>query len=128
MTENEFSFEAIREVHDAWLAAELRGDTEGVLRLCTDDVRWLAPGRPVLQGREAGRELLQTGCVELLSISVGDLRIERSGTLAFKTARYETQYRAPGGPEEVSRGTHLWILRREDVGWRVALVTWQAEV
>ena len=128
MTENEPSFEAIREVHDAWLAAEVRGDAEGVLRLCTGDVRWLAPGRPVLQGREAGRELLQTGSVELLSICAGDLRIEHSGTLAFKTARYEAHYRGPGGEVEVSRGTHLWILRREDVGWRVALVTWQAEL
>jgi uncharacterized protein (TIGR02246 family) len=128
VTENEPSFEAIREVHDAWLAAELRGDAEGVLRLCTSDVRWLAPGRPVLQGLEAGRELLQIGCAELLGICAGDLRIEHSGSLAFKTARYEARHRAPGGQEEVSRGTHLWILRREDVGWRVALVTWQAEV
>jgi uncharacterized protein (TIGR02246 family) len=128
VTENEPAFEAIRDLHEAWLAAELRGDVEGVLRLCTHDVRWLAPGRPVLEGREAGRELLQTAGVELLGICTGELRIEHSGALAFKTTRYETRYRAHGGQEEVARGTHLWILRREDVGWRVALVTWQDEL
>jgi ketosteroid isomerase-like protein len=72
--------------------------------------------------------LLQTAGVELLGICSSDLRIEHSGALAFKTTRYETRYRAHGGQEEVVHGVHLWILRQEDVGWRVALVTWQAEL
>ena len=127
MTDNEAAFEAIRQVHDAWLAAELRGDVEQVLRLCTPDVRWLVPGRPVLEGREAGRQLLQAAKEEMLDIRAGDLRIEHSGELAFKTSRYETRYRA-GGHDGVARGTHLWILRREGVAWRVALVTWQVQV
>jgi uncharacterized protein (TIGR02246 family) len=126
VTANEAAVEAIRQVHDAWIAAELRGDIEGVLRLCTLDVRWLVPGRPVLEGREAARQLLQAGQVELLDIRAGDLRVEHSGELAVKTSRYETRSRA-GGRERVARGTHLWILRREGAAWRVALVTWQAE-
>jgi uncharacterized protein (TIGR02246 family) len=127
VTDNEAVFEAIRQVHDAWLAAELRGDVEEVLRLCTPDVRWLVPGRPVLEGREAGRRLLQAADTKLLDIRAGELRIEHSGELAFKTSRYETRYRTRG-QVGVARGTHLWILRREGVAWRVALVTWQVEV
>jgi uncharacterized protein (TIGR02246 family) len=126
VTDNEAAFEAIRQVHDAWIAAEFRGDIEGVLGLCTPDVRWLVPGRPVLEGREAARQVLQAAQVEPLDIRAGDLRVEYSGALAFKTSRYQTRYRA-GGQERVARGTHLWILRREGVAWRVALVTWQAE-
>jgi len=126
VTDNEAAFEPILQVHDAWLAAELRGDVEGILHLCTPDVRWLVPGRPVLEGREAGRQLLQAAGVELMDIRAGDLRVEHSGELAVKTCRYETHYRA-GGQERVARGTHLWILRREGLAWRVALVTWQAE-
>jgi len=126
VTDNEAAFEAIRQVHDAWLAAELRGDVDGILRLCTTDVRWLVPGRPVLEGREAGRQLLQAAGVELIDIRAGDLRVEHSGELAVKTTRYETRYRA-GQQVGVARGTHLWILRREGLTWRVALVTWQAE-
>jgi uncharacterized protein (TIGR02246 family) len=126
VTADEAAVEAIRQVHDAWIAAELRGDIEGVLRLCTPDVRWLTPGRPALEGRDAARQLLQAGQVELLDIRAGDLRVEHSGELAVKTSRYETRYRT-GGRERVARGTHLWILRREGVAWRVALVTWQAE-
>jgi len=126
VTDKEAAIAAIRQVHDAWLAAELRGDVEGVIHLCTADVRWLVPGRPVMEGREAARQLLQAAHMELLDIHAGDLHIEHSGELAFKTSRYETRYRA-GGQEGVTRGTHLWILRREGVGWRVALVTWQVE-
>jgi uncharacterized protein (TIGR02246 family) len=125
-TDNEAAFEAIRQVHDAWIAAELRGDVEGVLCLCTPDVRWLVAGRPALEGREAARQLLQTAQVELLDLRAGDVRVEHSGELAFKTSRYETRYRT-GGRERVACGTHLWILRREGGAWRVALVTWQAE-
>jgi ketosteroid isomerase-like protein len=127
VTDNEAAVAAIQQVHDAWLAAELRGDVEGILCLCTPNVRWLVPGRALLEGREAGRQLLQAADVKMLDIRASDLRIEHGGELAYKTSRYETRYRA-GGQEQVARGTHLWILRREGVTWRVALVTWQAEV
>lgn len=126
MTDNAAVFAAIQQVHDAWLAAELRGDVEGILRLCTPDVRWLVPGRPALEGREAGRQLLQAAGVELIDVQAGDLRVEHSGDLAVKTSRYETRYRA-GMREGMTCGTHLWILRREGLAWRVALVTWQTE-
>jgi ketosteroid isomerase-like protein len=125
LTDNQTALEAIRQIHEAWLAAELRGDVESILRLCTHDVRWLIPGHPVLEGHESGRQLLRAQ-VELLGLRADDVRIEQSGELACKTSRYETRYRT-GGRERVARGTHLWILRREGMGWRVALVTWQAE-
>jgi ketosteroid isomerase-like protein len=124
--DNEAAFQAIRQVHEAWIAAELRGDIAGVLCLCTPDVRWLVPGRPALEGCEAALQLLQAAQVDLLDIRASDLRVEHSGDLALKTSRYETRYRT-GGKESVARGTHLWILRREGATWRVALVTWQAE-
>jgi uncharacterized protein (TIGR02246 family) len=126
-TDNQAALEAIRQLHEAWLAAELRGDVESILRLCTPDVRWLIPGRPVLEGREAGRQLLHDPQFELLGIRADDVRIEQSGELACKTSWYETRYRTHG-QERIARGTHLWILRRQGIGWGVALVTWQAEV
>ena len=92
MTENEADPEAIRQVHDAWIAAELRGDIEAVLCLCTHDVRWLVPGRASVEGREATRQLLQAGQADLRDIRTGDLRVDCSGELAVKTSRYETRY------------------------------------
>jgi len=126
VTENEAGPEAIRQVHDAWITAELRGDVDAVLSLCTHDVRWLVPGRPAVEGREATRQLLQAGHVDLLDIRTTDLRVECGGALAVKTSGYETRYHMDG-EEKVGRGTHLWVLRREGATWQVALVTWLAE-
>jgi ketosteroid isomerase-like protein len=128
VTADEVALAAVRQLHEAWLAAELNGDIEGVLALCTSDVRWLAPGSGMLVGMEAGRRLLTNTQVELQNIVASDLHVEISGELAYKTSRYETRYRLPGeGKLRLARGTHLWILRRERAEWRVALVTWQAE-
>ena len=82
----------------------------------------------MLVGREAGRRLLTDAQVEFENIQASDLQIQISEDLACKTSRYETRYRLPAqGELHVTRGTHLWILRREGADWRVALVTWQVE-
>ncbi|MGH7497287.1 MAG: nuclear transport factor 2 family protein [Gemmatimonadales bacterium] len=128
MTDDEVALEAVRHLHEAWLAAELRGDVAGLLALCTPDVRWLTPDSGMLLGREAGRRVLTDTQAELDSIVATDLHVEIRGDLGYKTSRYETRYRLSAqGELHVSRGTHLWILRREGADWRVALVTWQVE-
>ncbi len=125
---SEAAVAAVRAVHEAWLAAELRGDPEALLDLCTSDVQWLVPGGGLTVGREAGRRHLAGGPGRLEAITTTVLQIETSGDLAYKTSSYEARYRLPGrGEVQVASGTHLWILRREGEVWRVALVTWQAE-
>lgn len=120
--------EAIRNLHEAWIAAELRGDYDTVLAFCTDDVRWLLPNSAIVEGKDAGRRLLEDASVRLERIQTTDMRVEGSGTLAYKTCRYETRFRAQGGSKQrLARGTHLWILRRVHGQWKVALVTWQSE-
>ena len=120
--------EAILEVHEKWIAAELRGDPEGVLALCTDDVRWLAPDSQVVEGKEAARRLLADASAGVESIDIRELRVEGTETLAYKTCRYETRFRAESRRgRRLARGTHLWILRRVGRRWKVALVTWHSE-
>lgn len=128
VTNDDVAHEAVRQVHEAWLAAELSGDIEGVLALCTSDVRWLAPDSELVVGRDAGRRLLTSTQVELENIVTSDVHVEISRDLAFKASRYETHYRVVAQKRlHVTRGTHVWILRREGSEWRVALVTWQVE-
>jgi ketosteroid isomerase-like protein len=128
VTSDDVAHEAVRQVHQAWVAAELSGDIEAVLNLCTSDVRWLAPDSEMVMGQKAGRRLLTNTQVELENIVASDVHVEISGDLAFKTSRYETHYRLRAQKElHVARGTHVWILRREGAEWRVALVTWQVE-
>jgi ketosteroid isomerase-like protein len=90
VTADELALEAVRRLQEAWLAAELRGDIEAVLALCTSDVRWLPPDSGMLLGRDAGRRVLIDTQAELDSIVATDLRVEIRGGLGYKTSRYET--------------------------------------
>ena len=120
--------QAIEDIHKRWIDAELAGDSLEVLRLCTDDVLWIPPDSPVLEGKEAITRWLKGTEVEIKSLEVTDFRIGGSGTVAYKIGNYTTAYKARGS-SEVSRvkGTHLWILQKIRNGeWRVAIVTWSS--
>ena len=84
-------------------------------------------GAPV-EGKAAAVSLLARGSHRIEHIQVTDLRIDGSGTTAYKTGRFETRYSAPGIREpQIVCGTHLWVLRKNSSGWKVAVVTWQLE-
>lgn len=113
--------EAICNLHEAWIAAELRGDYHAVLAMCTDDVRWLLPNSRVVQGKDAARRFLDDASVRLEEIQTTDMRVEGNDTLACKTSRYETRFRAHSGSEQCNAcSTHLWILRHVQGEWKVA--------
>lgn len=119
---------AIEDLHNRWIEAELAGNSAAVLRLCTEDVVWVPPDSPLLEGRDEISEWLQSAEVEIRSLEISDLRIRGGGTVAYKTANYTTTYRPAGSSDLIeAKGTHLWILRKVGkLGWRVALVTWSA--
>ncbi len=122
----EKDIEAIEQIHRRWIEAELSGNALGMLRFCTDDVRWMVPGSEVLVGKEGVSLLVHTG-TEIVDIQTTDVEICGSGDVAYKTSKYTTRFVAEGtDSEHVARGSHLWILRKQDNGeWKVALVTWQ---
>lgn len=80
---------SIRRLHDAWLQAELRGDAEAVLDLCTQDIAWVPPSGPPTFGRDAGRDLLLASVVRLLSIQITDFELDGADGRAIKVCRYE---------------------------------------
>jgi uncharacterized protein (TIGR02246 family) len=69
--------QAIADLHKRWIDAELAGDSLAVLRLCTDDVVWIPPDSPVLEGREAIIRWLKRAEVQIISIEISDLRTWR---------------------------------------------------
>jgi uncharacterized protein (TIGR02246 family) len=126
LTLPEKDIEAIEQIHLRWIEAEKSGNALEVLRFCTDDVRWMVPGSEVLVGKEAASLLVHTG-TEIVDIQTADVQVCGSGDLAYKTSKYTTRFVSEGRDgEQVSRGSHLWILRKQDNDeWKVALVTWQ---
>lgn len=111
-------------VHQEWIEAELRGDVERLLELCTDDVRFLAPGAELLTGKPAVRAFLEAGDSKLLSVETSEVRFEVGEALAFKTCRFATRLALPGGDRREITGSHAWLLRRVEGRWLVGYVTW----
>lgn len=117
---------AIEEIHERWLSAELRGDYSQVIELCTDDVSWIPPDSPPLNGKNAIARYLTENAVDLKDIQAKDVVIRGNGSLAYLTSYYQTRFMFAGGSEmQEATGSHLWILKRtESRSWRVAIVSW----
>jgi uncharacterized protein (TIGR02246 family) len=119
---------SIRSLHDAWIEAEQRSDVEGVLNLCTENVEWVPPDGPVIFGPDAGRRLLLTPDIRLLSIQVMDFAVDGAERRATKVCRYKTVFELTETRiRGVALGTHTWKLEKDDDRWRVASVSWQLD-
>ncbi len=119
---------AIKELHDRWIKAELTRNIPELIELCTDDVRLLPPAAPVLTGKDAVAEFLAGAETAVKDIRIEDLIICGSGSLAYLTARYHTQFvlSSSEAVHEVT-GIHLWILQRAEHGtWRIEVMTWSS--
>lgn len=118
---------AIGALHDAWLNAELRGDSSALLKLCTPAPVWLPPNEPPLCGRAAILHWLEgQPHAAVRRIDIADLAISGIGSFACKVAAFHTTLEGPGDAEAaVVSGTHVWLLERDDANeWRIRVVTW----
>ncbi|ANH69941.1 nuclear transport factor 2 family protein [Mitsuaria sp. 7] len=66
-------------------AAITRGDTEGFLAYCAEDILWTTVGEDTLNGKAAVREWMSTGYAEAPSFTVTDLVAERDFVIALGT-------------------------------------------
>jgi ketosteroid isomerase-like protein len=117
---------AIEAVHSGWIAMEKAGNAAAVLDYCADDIVWMPPGVAPLRGRQAIRSWLSGPGLPIEEIAISGLAIAGDGRVAWKTCDFVTVSRSAGAASAmVSRGSHLWILCRQDDGeCRVVVVTW----
>jgi ketosteroid isomerase-like protein len=118
----------INGLHDLWIAKELEGDYAAVVLLCTEDIQWLPPDSPPIVSKEEIRSYLTRHQVKLLSVDATDLFVRGDTSVAYLTSNYCTRYSTDSHSQVVheARGTHLWILRKENSEWRVAILTWSS--
>lgn len=133
---------AIQDVHDRWINAELHGNHDQVIELCTDDVNWIPPNAPPLNGKHAISAYLDNNRVILQDIQLQNIEIHGNDSVAYLMSSYHTSFsvpddahelpsgsdvKQPSSPLQQVNGTHLWILRKTKDGlWRVAVVTWSS--
>jgi uncharacterized protein (TIGR02246 family) len=114
--------QAIREVIAAWLRASSAGDVDAVLRLMTDDVVFLGPGRAPMRGKAEFAQGMREWVGKMQVEGRHEVReIAVSGDLASCWIDLEVRMNAPGAAPQVRRGPVLSVYRREaDGAWRIA--------
>jgi len=115
--------EQIREIVSNWMEATRMGDVESILRLMTDDVVFLAPGKPVMRKRDfaaAARAQVAPegpqfdGTSEIQEIQV-------SGDWAFMWSRLTVVSKACNGHGSKTRSGHtLTVFHRQEGRWLLA--------
>lgn len=114
--------QAIHEVIAEWLRASSAGDVDAVLRLMTEDVVFLGPGRPPMRGKAAFAQGMREWAGKMQVDGRHEVReIAVSGDLASCWVDLEVRMSPPGGAPVVRRGDVLSVYRREaDGAWRIA--------
>jgi uncharacterized protein (TIGR02246 family) len=113
----------IRELIAAWMAATRAGDADTVLKLITDDVVFLIPGRPPMLKDEFEKGMrAQAGQKAPKFDGKSEIQeIEICGDRAFMWTKLHVTATPPDGSPPIERAGHtLSVLKKENGRWRIA--------
>jgi uncharacterized protein (TIGR02246 family) len=113
----------IRQLVSTWMAASKAGDIDTVLSLMTDDVVFLAPGRPVMRKADfAGASRARTGANAPQFEGTAEVQeIRVIGEWAFMWSKLTVVVTPPGGAKPVKRAGHtLTIFQKQNGKWALA--------
>jgi ketosteroid isomerase-like protein len=115
----------IKQVHSRWTEFEAAGEAQSLMALCADDIELWPPDAQPLLGREAVSAWMRRGSTRIHSIEITERHIRGSNEIAYLTANYKTTFSLKEDSTlRKSRGSHLWILRKQPGAWVVTLVAW----
>ena len=111
---------AIRDLVAKWMEATQAGDTQTVLRLMTDDVVFLVPGREPFGKQEFAAAAQDMQGAHMLGTSeIRELKV--LGDWAYLRGHLKVSVTPPGGNTVQRAGYTLTIFRKEPDGkWRLA--------
>lgn len=110
--------QAIRELVTLWHAATVAGDVDTVISLMADDVIFLVPSKPPMQGRSAFERGLRNLLTQHRIESTAEVReVEVSGNLAYCWSNLHVRIvPLSGGNGTVRAGSALSMFRKEVSG------------
>lgn len=112
----------IRVVDSVWSVALQARDLDAVMSNYAEDAAFLAPGQPVLEGRDRIRAWFERQLAAPdYSATFAPTRIvvARSGDMAWEIGTYRVSYRGRDGTLVSRVGKHLVTWGREGGRWRV---------
>lgn len=125
---------AIERLHEADMRAVVAGDTATLMRLWTDDIVALPPGRPAAVGRAVNaqalrRDMERSAALEPIEYVLDFAAVEILGDHAVEWGTYRGRVRSrESGAIAAYGGKVMRVLRREaDGSWRVARTMFTAD-
>lgn len=116
---------SIRSTIEPWTRACLEADWDTLLEMCTDDIVFMPPGEPAVQGPAVRSWLEEFPPIREMAWDID--HAEGKGDLAVLRGWVE-QTLVESGEEVQIRGKYTDLLRREPDGtWRYALVIWNPD-
>jgi uncharacterized protein (TIGR02246 family) len=110
----------IRRLVDSWIAASEAGDVPGLLKLMTDDVIFMTPGRPPFGKAEFAADAERNPGVAV-DAHAAIQEVDIFGSRAVIRNLIEVVLTAPGASPRRMSGYTLSVLRKEaDDRWRLA--------
>ena len=99
-----------------------RGDAAALGAFFAEDVRFMPPNMPMVNGRQAFQEVFQAGRDQgMRDISFELVQIEFSGDLAYEVGAYRLNMQPEGGPAIADVGKYVVVFKRQgDGSWMIA--------
>jgi uncharacterized protein (TIGR02246 family) len=113
----------IRQLVQTWMQATKAGDVQKVLSLMAEDVVFLVPGRPPMQGKNAFASALRAQSSQGPPQFEGTSEIQEIqviGDWAFMWTKLSVKMTPPGGAPVARAGHTLSVLKKEQGKWVLA--------
>lgn len=112
---------ALERVVDAYVKANLDGDTEALVALYADDALLLPPDEGLVEGREAIAAFWAEGIEAGLALT--PIRVEAEGSTGLVVGRYTVPAQ---GEAPADSGKCVLMLKRIDGAWRITADIWNS--
>ena len=121
---------AIKAIGPALDEAALSGDWKTLVELFTEDVVMMGPNSPILQGRSALMELLESSGMTVSEHMVRIVEVDGYGDIAYGRATWKETSSIEGVAEPIKEeGKILGIFRKQaDGSWRMAIWMWNSDL
>ena len=120
----------IRDVTKRFAEAYNRGDLAAAVEFYTKDAKFLSPNMEIVSGKQAIKELFETGrALGLRRMNFKSVEIAYDGNLAYERGVINIDIEPEGGQAMIDKGKYLVVMKRQvDGSWKVAVDIWNSDL
>jgi ketosteroid isomerase-like protein len=124
--------DAVRKADQEWARVFGARQLDPSVDMCVPTARVLAPNGPLAQGRDQIRQLF-AGFFALPDLKItwqpDEVRVAKSGELAYTTGRYDMSFRGPDGKVVPDHGKYVTVWQKQQNGdWKVVVDCFNSDI